>query len=202
MSDTFFSAPIINSPYEMPRHYWELDEAGQPTGTRKSGRRPASFVTPVPAPRKQGGKGQKELQLDKLTTDAQRYDPRPLINELRIQVDRWRELKAPAAWHVTPETARLLQHWRHHDFQGIRPFYCQVEAVETAIWLTEVAPSIGKDGQKFLNHLKQANHDAVGGDDDRPLSRLALKLATGSPEASTGIATPGGSSLVEREVAK
>jgi type III restriction enzyme len=49
-------------------------------------------------------------------------------------------------WKVTPETARLLKHWRHHAFGGIRPFFCQVEAVETAIWLTEVAPNRGTLG--------------------------------------------------------
>ena len=38
-----------------------------------------------------------------------------------------------------PATQRLLTHWRHHPFQTVRPFFCQVEAVETAIWLTEVA---------------------------------------------------------------
>lgn len=182
MTDTFFSAPILNSPYEYPEHFWELDDAGQPTGVKKDGRRPASFITPVPAPKKQGGKGQKELKLDARDTDHQRYDPRPIINELRIQVDRWRALKDPAQWHVTPETARLLQHWRREqkEWQGIRPFFCQVEAVETAIWLTEVAPQIGKDGQRFLNHLKAVNDEAIGGDDDRLLSRLALKLATGA----------------------
>src|SRR5690606_26431217 len=117
--------PIINSPYEMPGHYWELDDAGQPTGVKKAGRRPASFVTPVPSPKKQGGKGQKEFKLGELDTDAQRYDPRPIINELRIQVDRWRALPDPATWHVTPETARLLQHWRRpqEEWQGIRPFF-------------------------------------------------------------------------------
>ena len=51
-------------------------------------------------------------------------------------------LPNPSQWQVTPETARLLQHWRHHKFSGVRPFFCQVEAVETAIWLTEVAPHI------------------------------------------------------------
>ena len=40
---------------------------------------------------------------------------------------------------VTPETARLLRHWRQHQFSGIRPFFCQVEAAEAVIWLTEVA---------------------------------------------------------------
>jgi type III restriction enzyme len=93
VSDNFFTHPILNSPYEYPRYHWELDSTGQPTGVRQDGRRPASFVTPVPAPKKRG-KGQKELQLDELSTESQRYD----INELRIQVDRWRELKDPATW--------------------------------------------------------------------------------------------------------
>ena len=76
---------------------------------------------------------------------------------------------------MTPETARLLQHWRHHKFSGIRPFFCQVEAVETAIWLTEVAPQSGKVGEGFLEHLANANNDA-----NPELMRLALKLATGA----------------------
>ncbi len=75
---------------------------------------------------------------------------------------------------MTPETARLLQHWRHHEFGGVRPFFCQIEAVETAIWLTEVAPQI-KAGKRLLEHLAAANADA------NPSSmRLALKLATGA----------------------
>jgi type III restriction enzyme len=81
----------------------------------------------------------------------------------------------PSAWRVTPETARLLEHWRTHPFSGIRPFFCQVEAVETAIWLTEVAPQLGKSGQRFLDHLAKANTEA-----NPELSRLALKLATGA----------------------
>src|SRR5690606_31517839 len=76
---------------------------------------------------------------------------------------------------VTPETARLLKHWRHHKFSGIRPFFCQLEAAETAIWLTEVAPRAGKSGQRFLEHLTNANKDA-----NPELMRLALKLATGA----------------------
>ena len=81
----------------------------------------------------------------------------------------------PNDWQVTPETARLLQHWRHHKFNDIRPFFCQIEAVETAIWLTEVAPKAGKTGKGFLEHLANANNDA-----NPELMRLALKLATGA----------------------
>jgi hypothetical protein len=31
MSNPFFDYPILNSPYECPMRYWELDETGQPT---------------------------------------------------------------------------------------------------------------------------------------------------------------------------
>ena len=99
------------------------------------------------------------------------------INGVRQQVDRWRDLPNPSQWQVTPETARLLQHWRHHRFSGIRPFFCQVEAVETAIWLSEVAPRTGRAGKSFLDHLTNANNDA---NPELPLPRLALKLATGT----------------------
>lgn len=47
--------------------------------------------------------------------------------------------------------------------------------METAIWLTEVAPKRGKTGSKFLNHLDAANQNA-----NPELMRLALKLATGA----------------------
>ena len=90
-------------------------------------------------------------------------------------MDRWRELPDPNAWRVTPETARLLRHWRSHRFGDIRPFFCQVEAVETAIWLTEVAPTLGKEGRRFLDQIDAASEGANPG-----LARLALKLATGA----------------------
>lgn len=109
-----------------------------------------------------------------LSTAAQQYDPTSIINQVRQNVDTWRALPNPSQWQVTPETARLLQHWRHHKFGGPRPFFCQVEAAETAIWLTEVAPQT-KNGKLLLLHLASANKDA-----NPELMRLALKLATGA----------------------
>jgi type III restriction enzyme len=35
----------------------------------------------------------------------------------------------------------------------------QIEAAEVAIWVTEVAPT-DREGKRFLEHLKNANHDA------------------------------------------
>lgn len=120
-------------------------------------RRPADFVTPIPKVRskiKETVVEQGSLDFDdtdKLGSDDQQYT-KDLINEIRHYVAEWR-LKPKTQWRVTPETARLLDYWRNHKFEGIRPFFCQVEAVEVAIWLTEVAPQIpeGKNSSNILH---------------------------------------------------
>lgn len=179
MNDRFFEQPILNSPYEYPARHWELDKDGQPTQKIIETRRRVEFITPIPKPRKRKDRNlQQQIIFDEgksLSTEEQQYDPTPIINELRKYVNQWRALTNQNDWKVTPETARLLNHWRYHPFNNIRPFFCQIEAIETAIWLTEVAPQIGKKGTQFLEHLANANNDANPG-----LSRLALKLATGA----------------------
>src|SRR3546814_9684727 len=118
---------MLNSPYDYPKRHWELDESGHPTLPVKASRRTAECFTPIPKPRKRKGKAEKsDLLFDEgkgLSTKAQHYDHTTVINTVRQQVDRWRQLPNPVDWHVTPETARLLQHWRHHPFGGIRPFF-------------------------------------------------------------------------------
>lgn len=179
MTNLFFEKPILNSPYDYPARHWELDENGQPTQKIIESRRLAEFITPIPKPRKRKGAAkQQTIVFDEgkgLSNQDQQYNHTAIINSVRRLVDQWREIPNPNDWRVTPETARLLQHWRHHKFNSIRPFFCQIEAVETAIWLTEVAPNIGKAGQGFLDHLANANNDA-----NPELMRLALKLATGA----------------------
>src|SRR5262245_14366309 len=178
MPAQFFERPILNSPYTCPTRHWELDDQGQPTQQIIETRRRAEFITPIPKPKKRKGSViQPTLVFDEgkgLSTQEQQYDPTSIINEVRSQVARWRAWPRSSEWQVTPETARLLQHWRHHSFSGVRPFFCQVEAVETAIWLTEVAPG-DKAGKTFLEHVENANNEANPG-----LPRLALKLATGA----------------------
>jgi type III restriction enzyme len=178
MADPFFEHPVINSPYEYPGQHWELDEDGQPTQKIIGKRRPASFISPVPKPKKRKKKAkQRELVFDEgqgVSTQEQQYAT-TIINAVRQQVDLWRAWPNPSQWQVTPETARLLQHWRHHQFSDYRPFFCQLEAVETAVWLTEVAPKSGKVGKDLLQHLTDANNGA-----NPELMRLALKLATGA----------------------
>ena len=179
MSNPFFDHPILNSPYEPPTRHWELDGQGQPTHKILETRRRAEFITPIPKPKKRKKAVQQEdFVFDEgkgLSTKEQQYDPvSMIINEVRSHVDAWRSLPNPNQWLVTPETARLLQHWRHHQFSSFHPFFCQVEAAETAIWLTEVAPQF-KNGKHLLEYLASANRDA-----NPELMRLALKLATGA----------------------
>lgn len=176
MSQAFFERPILNSPYEYPVQHWELDPTGQPTQNIAPTRRRAEFVTPIPKPKKQKGVSKQEaLLFDERSTQEQQYDHTAVINAVRSEVDKWRLLPNRDDWRVTPETARLLEHWRHHKFSNARPFFCQIEAAETAIWLSEVAPQLGKVGDRFIEHLANANNDANPG-----LNRLALKLATGA----------------------
>jgi type III restriction enzyme len=179
MNNLFFEKPILNSPYEYPSKHWELDQDGQPTQQIINKRRRAEFVTPIPKPRKRkDSPEQQQLIFDEgegLSTEEQQYDPTSMINAIRSEVDWWRNIPNPNDWMVTPETARLLQHWRDYKFSSYRPFFCQVEAVETIIWLTEVAPKAGKRSKEFLDHIADANHNA-----NPELLRIALKLATGA----------------------
>jgi type III restriction enzyme len=176
----FFEQPILNSPYEEPTRYHALDPDGQPLNEPpRDGRRRSELITPVPKPRKKkqrADKNQGKLDLandDGLSTEEQEYNPTPIINEIRTHVDEWRRSN-PSTWGVTPATARLLNHWRSHNFQGVRPFFCQVEAIETIIWLTEIARN-KKQYSRIWEHVLGANEAS-----NPELLRLAMKMATGA----------------------
>lgn len=164
--NSFYERPILNSPYHMPEFHHPLDLHGQPLeGGPRQGRRPSRYIVPVPAARK----ATVQAALDLGT-----YNENALVNQIRSYVDSWRALRNPLDWGVTATTQRLLEHWRHHDFGGPRPFFCQIEAVETIIWLTEVAPKRAAT-KMLLDQIAKANAEA-----NPELFRLAMKMATGS----------------------
>lgn len=187
---SFFDKPILNSPYEYPGRHWELDLAGHPTDTVVAARRSSALWTALPGASTKSASSQKSLELEgELSTETTAYNPSPIINELRQELSTWRSLPNTSQWKVTPITQRLLEHWRtiqRDDTQTIRPFFCQLEAVEAAIWLAEVAPQMGRRGQRFLDWLAIANNFAVQPEDTEPskampdLLRIAFKLATGA----------------------
>ena len=162
---SFKNTPIICSPFEAPSHHYALDDQGQPTGEKQNSRRASSYLVPVPLPRRRV-REQIELGLE-VEGAHSRVSENALINEIRQQVDRWRAL-APAQWGVTPETQRLLLHWRSPERER-KLFFCQREAAETLIYLTEVAP------KQFRKELEDANSEA-----NPDLFRMACKMATGS----------------------
>ena len=76
----FADNPIINSPFEKPQWYFELDDEGQPTGKKLPGRRDSVQVVPVPAAKRRGPR-QRELALEEKTTSN------TLVNGIRNGFD-------------------------------------------------------------------------------------------------------------------
>lgn len=140
---------ILNSPFEVPSRYWSYDRKHR-IFTQVEGRRPAGYVVATPNAQGFDDPGQF-IELD-------------LVNQIRPQVQAWREANYP---HVTGITRRLLEHWNDPDQrEGRRFFFCQMEAIETLIWLTEAAPA----------ELSGIEIPSDGG----PFTRLCSKMATGS----------------------
>lgn len=174
MASEFFEHPILNSPYLPPTRHHALDDKGQPLNVPPlEGRRKSELISPVPAAKKQKGRPDEQDLFGKEDAESQDYTL-AIINEIRSHVTAWRGLNDSANWGVTPVTQRLLQYWRTHDFESVRPFFCQIEAVETAIWLTEVAQK-QKQHAHLWRHIQAANQEA-----NPELLRIALKLATGA----------------------
>ncbi|MHB8501295.1 MAG: BPTD_3080 family restriction endonuclease [Candidatus Acidiferrales bacterium] len=151
--------PIINSPYEKPQRHFAIGSQGV-INRQDKGRRPSSYLVPVAAPRKRG----PQLAFDELEQEVR---SNPLINRIREDVALWREAGYPG---VTGVTRGLLEHWCDPK-RDRRLFFCQIEAVETAIFITEVA---SKDGASWLGQIQAHNKDY-----SEVLRRLAFKIATG-----------------------
>ena len=163
MSGVTIEDPVINSPFEEPRRHFRFDEAGI-TSEIVPARRKSSYFMPIPQAKK---KGKQELLFNEWTQD--RVKESEDINRIRERVARWRQ-----GGHigVTRTTRRLLDHWTRPDRER-RLFFCQIEAVETAIYITEVAERYGDGWIDALLKDKNAIYNPS-------LLRVAFKMATGS----------------------
>jgi len=161
--------PILNSPFEAPTRHWELDDTGAFTSSVVAGRRRSEYLVPIAQPKRTR---QGTLRLDEPDADGLAASANALVNEIRGYVERWRALPLSQSG-VTHETARLLDHWRSGDTKP-RLFFCQLEAVETIIWLEEVAAKQPQH-RRIREQLKSENEAANPG-----LFRIAAKMATGS----------------------
>ncbi|MDK2888415.1 MAG: type restriction enzyme [Thermoanaerobacter sp.] len=140
---------IINSPYEKPSRYWSFDREKREF-VLKEGRRPAGYVV--------------ASGTHKSFDDPGIFIELPLVNQIRKRVDTWRESGYPG---VTGITKKLLEHWQDPEERHYRRFFfCQLEAIETLIWLVE-APASEKVGIEIPS-------------DGGEFRRFCSKLATGA----------------------
>ncbi len=139
----------INKPYEEPAEHWRYNRDRR-TFSRAAGRRPAGYLI---------ASGDS-----KTFDDPGIFVEIPLVNQIRPRVKSWRDKSYPG---VTAITKRLLEHWTDsEEFENRRFFFCQLEAVETLIWLTE-APDSEKVGMEIPG-------------DGGEFRRLCAKMATGT----------------------
>jgi type III restriction enzyme len=163
MAQVVIENPVINSPFGEPTRHFRFTDEGI-TNEIVEARRVSQYFVPIARPRK---KGSKQLQFDTEWTQD-RIEENELVNRIRSRVRLWRE---GGYVGVTPTTARLLAYWNDPSREK-RLFFCQIEALETAIYITEVAR---KYDAWIENRLREANDTSNPG-----LPRMALKMATGS----------------------
>lgn len=167
-------SPVICKPYYEPTHYWQYD---RDTGhaEKRQGRRPSAYWYKVDDAASRRGQMRLELEEDRRDLD--------LVNHLRADVKRWRESRWEGATNVTKD---LLRHWARKD-RDRRLFFCQLEAVETIIFLNEIR-GLRRDGQRgkprwtpqFTDLDFEQLVDAPTIDGAAALTRMCCKMATGS----------------------
>ncbi|HEY88395.1 MAG TPA: DEAD/DEAH box helicase family protein [Thermoflexia bacterium] len=139
MAKTTIDRLIINSPYTEPARHWRYERETR-TFSLAEGRRPAGYVV--------------ASQSSQAFDDPGIFVEIPLVNQIRPRVRAWSAAGYPG---VSSITRRLLEHWTDpEEYEARRFFFCQLEAIETLIWLTE-APAAGRvgvdipsDGGEFL----------------------------------------------------
>lgn len=173
MQATSNDNPVLNNPYEEPMYYYDTDMNGNIDYTTViNGRRPYGYDVNI-VPKKRGG------QTIFSQEDFISVDPNAeFINTIRKEVKTWREAGYPKASRITKE---LLDFWfcNKERRANLKLFFCQREAIETAVWLNEIAERDPNTGNYILNLLGERRH-TVSQDDAFVLPRTAFKMATGT----------------------
>ena len=161
--------PILCSPYEAPALHWKYDRT---TGeaTKTAARRPSRYWYKT----KDDAKGQLTLGVGRDEDE----DDLVMVNQIREDVARWRDSNFEG---VTPITRELLRHWASPD-RPRRLFFCQLEAVQTVIYLAEILESGRRPrfNPQFPASGLAELIDRPTNPDLLPLTRFGCKMATGS----------------------
>ncbi len=154
--------PVLCSPYEEPDRHWELDRLGRAMKGRlpKKGRRRSTAVRSTP---------RDTRDFDPQTAmEMPTQDLNETVNAIRGRVKAWRNKGYPGATRVT---GRLLRHWADGEQCLKQPFFAQREAIETLVWLREVA-NRGTPERRDIEELSRRYNDG--------LVRYCVKQATGT----------------------
>ena len=133
MAPPIIENPIVNAPFDEPARHFRFDDEGI-TSEVVEGRRESGYFLPIASPRKKSGQLKFETEW---TQD--RFQSSPRINRIRDRVRQWR---SGGYVGCTRTTERLLQYWSDPDRER-KLFFCQREALETAIYIAEVAGAYG-----------------------------------------------------------
>ena len=137
MKQVVIENPILNSPFSEPARHFRFSDEGI-TDEIVDTRRISTYFIPIAQPKKKGR--QLSFETEWL---AERMKPNDFINDVRERVGRWRQ---GGYVGITKTTNRLLEYWKRPERER-KLFFCQIEALETAIYITEVA---GKYGDAWL----------------------------------------------------
>jgi type III restriction enzyme len=166
VSQVVIENPIINSPFDEPTRHFRFNDEGI-TDEEVVGRRVSSYFVPIARPKKKNGTAEQAVFETEWTQD--RIEENKLVNDIRRRVVIWRK---GGYVGVTPTTARLIAYWTDPSREK-RLFFCQNEALQTAIYIAEVAK---KYGDAWIeNAIREANDNFNPG-----LPRMAFKMATGA----------------------
>ena len=159
--------PILNSPYKEPTRHFRSDSKNEITDFIDEGRRGSIYFLPIATLKK---KGVPSL-FDALREQQEKKEESGHVNRIRQLVKIWHNMGWP---DITPVTRTLLEHWNVEDrFRSL--FFCQLEALETLLYITEVAKQT-KYGEVWIEKYLREKAEEAGTE----LFRVACKMATGS----------------------
>ena len=158
--------PILNSPYSEPLRHFNSDERGI-TDEILEFRRPSSYYIPVP--KAKTAQQQLDLNISEGAYGSELQKENEFINKVRAYVKEWRMSGWPGLTRISRD---LLSYWNDESREN-KLFFCQIEALETFMYLNEVAEKTGQNW--IINDIKKANSGANPG-----LFRIAFKMATGT----------------------
>ena len=166
-------SPILNNPYEEPKWHYDVTFDGNLDYSRiLAGRRPyAANLTVVP----NATPNKALFSAEDISLDDENAN---FINGIRQVVKEWREQGYPK---ITRTTRDLLEFWFSNPERELSKFlfFCQREAVETAIYLNEVAPRDPNLGRSIIHELEM-RRQTVSDQYEDVLPRTAFKMATGT----------------------